>query len=658
MQIAADKAERRPATYEELAGLINNSDEWAAGALVKLFQLQTTDEQDSNGTSHLNNYGFNNFDAPVLSDIAKFYLNKGYLSPRQLIFIKRTVKKYVNQLLSVGCTPVSLKPFSPIAKPQQPKMASLLVQQDTRKPTGIKIEFPFDRDTIEKVKTLPDRRWMADQKYWKAGLSLEAGKQLKAWGFEFSEGLDKWFTDLTKPVDQTALDFASLDSRLRPFQREGVAFIESRKGRALIGDDMGLGKTCQALSWLRLHPELRPVVIVVPASLKLNWKREVKMWIGAEEKVQIISGRKNGCALTGKIIIINYDILESWLEALIAHQPKVLIYDECHYMRNSKTIRTKAAKKLAKSCNHVICLSGTPIVNRPMEFFNPINMIRPDVFPSFWNFAKEFCGARNNGFGWDFTGATNTDKLHKLLTETIMIRRKKADVLKDLPPKIHTILPFEISNRKEYNRAAEDIIAWIFENEGQEKAHKASQAEVLVEFEKLKQLAVQGKMAAAVEWITDFLESGEKLVVFATHTKTLDLLQEEFKAISVRLDGSTSQKDRQAAVDRFQTDDSVRLFLGNTKAAGVGITLTAASNVIHMELPWTPGDLEQASDRCHRIGQHDAVNIWIPVALNTIEEPIAAILSEKQKVLAAVLDGEKVEEGSVLSDLIKAIKEK
>jgi len=544
-------------------------------------------------------------------------------------------------------------------------MASLLTKDD--KPSGIKVKFNFPRgdgrfgDMITKIKSLPDRRFNSDDpydKYWRIGLSLEAGEKLKEWGFEFSSGLQKWLDDLIKPFDEKAFNLTELDPRLFPFQRTGVAFIESRKGRALVADEQGLGKTCEAISWLRLHPELRPVIVVCPASIKMNWSIEFSMWGLDNEKIQIISGKKNGCVLTGSIIIINYDILTAWLEALISYNAKALILDEVHYCKGSNTLRTKSTKRLAKKVSHVIALSGTPIVNRPMEFFNPINMIRPDIFPSFWRFAQKFCGARYNGFGWDFTGATNTEELHKLLTETIMLRRLKRDVLKDLPDKIYSIVPFEITNRKEYEKASMDIISWIAENIGKEEADRASQAETLVEFEKLKQLAVQGKMEAVREWIENFLESGEKLVLFATHISTLDFLQSSFPDISVRLDGSTSQKDRQTAVDRFQTDDKICLFLGNTQAAGIGITLHASSNVAHIELPWTPGAWSQATDRLHRIGQKNTVNVWTLVAQDTVEEDIAVLLSNKAKVLSEVLDGKPVDEGTLLTDLIKKIRER
>jgi len=700
MEQTADKAMERPATYEELSQLIDSSDEWVVGALIRLYSFQTADEQVTQATCHLNDFGFNAIDAGILTDISKYYLNNGFLSEKQIAFVRRTIKKYINQLLNVGVSPLSISKVKIASSKQETVMsASLLKNKETNEPSGISVKFCFPRgdsrfsEILAKVKTLPDRRWIADEKYWRVGLSLEAGDKLKEWEFEFSEGLLKWYDGLKGMTasEVKSIDVIGLKGNPYPYQLQGISFIESRKGRALVADSMGLGKTLQALGYVQLHLEKRPVVIVCPASLKLNWERECHLWLSEPGIIQIISGKKNGYDLYGEILIINYDILASWQEAIIAYckgKNAILIGDEIHYCKNSQTIRTKAVKKLAKIFKHTIFLSGTPIVNKPAEFFNSINMIRPDLFPSYWRFMEEFTNKVYNHWtksGYSFEGAKNTDKLHKLLTETIMIRRKKEDVLKDLPPKIHSILPFEIDNKGEYNKAADDIIDWVLENEGMEKAQRASRAKVLVEFEKLKQLTVKGKMATCIEWITDFLESGEKLVVFATHTKTLDILQKEFGKISVRLDGSTNQKDRQEAVDRFQGkreinrtiipiagggytveieyedipyEEQPKIFLGNTRAAGIGITLTAASNVMHIELPWTPGEFEQASDRCHRIGQKGTVNIWVPVALGTIEEDLAGILSSKQKTLAAVLDGKQVDEGSVLTELINKIKKK
>jgi len=226
-------------------------------------------------------------------------------------------------------------------------------------------------------------------------------------------------------------------------------------------------------------------------------------------------------------------------------------------------------------------------------------------------------------------------------------------VLQDLPDKIYTYMPMELDNQKTYRKAEKDFIRFVKEHRGEKAAKKASNAQALAEIEGLKQLAVQGKMKQGIEWIKNLIDTNGKLVVFAVHKFVIDALMEEFGDIAVKVDGSVSGADREKAVDAFQNDEGVRLFVGNIQAAGVGLTLTAASTVAFLELPWTPGDLSQAEDRCHRIGQKDSVNIYYLLASGTIEEEIAKLIDRKRKVLDAVLDGRQTEEESLLSELMK-----
>jgi SWI/SNF-related matrix-associated actin-dependent regulator 1 of chromatin subfamily A len=313
-------------------------------------------------------------------------------------------------------------------------------------------------------------------------------------------------------------------------------------------------------------------------------------------------------------------------------------------------------KKISKRIDHFIALSGTPIVNRPIEMFNALNIIDPTVIPNFWEYTKRYCGRKHNGFGWDFSGATNTQELHKILSESIMLRRKKQDVLTELPDKTFSLVPMELDNEKEYFAAENDFIQFIKETKGRQAAERAEGAQVLAEIEGLKQLAVKGKLTQSINWIADFLESDEKLVVFAVHKFVIDALMEAFKGKAVKIDGSVKNEDRQTAVDKFQNDDNIRLFVGNIQAAGVGITLTKASNVAFLELPWTPGALVQAEDRVHRIGQKDAVTVHYLLAAGTIEEKIARLIDSKRKILDRVLDGRRTEEESLLGELINEYK--
>lgn len=539
-------------------------------------------------------------------------------------------------------------------KTNQVKKEATLVKYQSSGAYAIKITFPFDKNLIDKIKSLSGRRFHAEgeTKYWSCPRTIENITKLVDWGFPICENLQNFLEKSMQQIDNIKeVEIPKLGLQLFPYQNKGVAFIEHRDGRALIADEMGLGKTAQALAWLQLRKDVRPVIIVVPASLKLNWAKEARMWMD-KPNIQILDGKNSNIPIIGDIIIINYDILHAWYDTLLSIKPQALILDECHYVKNNGAKRTKAAKKLGKRIPHVLALSGTPIVNRPIELYNAINLIDGGLFPNFWKYAERYCGARHNGFGWDFSGATNTEELHKILIDHVMIRRLKKDVLTELPEKTRSFVPMELDNRKEYNKAESDFIQFIREQKGAAAAAKASTAATLVEIEGLKQLAVKGKMNQAIDWIKNFVEIDGKLVVFAVHRSTIDRLMQEFSTIAVKIDGSTPQNERQNAVDRFQTDDNIRLFIGNIKAAGVGITLTAASNVVILELPWTPGELEQAIDRTHRIGQKYPVTAHFLLAEGTIEEKIARIIDQKSKILNSVLDGIETEKDSLLTVLI------
>lgn len=333
----------------------------------------------------------------------------------------------------------------------------------------------------------------------------------------------------------------------------------------------------------------------------------------------------------------------------------------CHYLKNKGAQRTKAilgkgpkAPGLSK-IPQIVALTGTPIINRPVEIYPVAKMLSPHELPPFMTFAQRYCGAKHNGFGWDFTGATNTGELHELLTSTIMIRRTKDEVLPELPAKTRTVIPLEMAGKdaKEYTEAKAHFLGWL-RGIDPKKADSAARAEVLAQFQALKQLARRGKWANAVGWIENVLESNGKMIVFAVHHEAIDLLMEALAPFNpVKVDGRDSQEARQAAVDRFQGDESCRVFVGNVKAAGVGLTLTAASAVAFAELGWTPGEHVQAEDRAHRIGQKNAVSVYYLIAAGTIEQDIAGLLDRKQQVLDAVLDGRDSDEAGLLTELLK-----
>jgi SWI/SNF-related matrix-associated actin-dependent regulator 1 of chromatin subfamily A len=464
----------------------------------------------------------------------------------------------------------------------------------------------------------------------------------------------KWERDWLKPsasAYKPISDIPGLKGKLFPFQAEGVGFIESRGGRALLGDEMGLGKTIQALAWLKLHQsDALPALIVCPASLKMNWVQEIRNW--TDFSPFVVSGRIcRGTPMGSSVYVINYDILKDWLEAFESIKFQTVILDESHFIKSPKTLRTKAVKQLCKGKKHIIALSGTPIINRPIEFFTALNILAPINFGKYWDYAMRYCDGKHNGYGWDFSGSSRADELHERAS-TVMIRRMKADVMKDLPEKTRSVIPLELgANEGIYLSALREAL-------GSWQDEKPDPLKDIAQISKLRQAAMEAKFDLCHEWIDNFLETGKKLVVFVVHHKTTDKLMESYKDIAITLDGRVDSRLRSKVVERFQTDPAVKLLIGNIQVAGTGFTLTAASDVVFLEYPWTSGELDQATDRVHRIGQKNAVTAYYLIAQGTLEEDMIALIDEKRKVVGAVLNGIYEESAAIMKELVKRLKER
>ncbi len=437
------------------------------------------------------------------------------------------------------------------------------------------------------------------------------------------------------------------------FQVRGVRFIEQCGGRVVVGDDMGLGKTYQAIAWMMLHPEARPAVIVCPASVKYVWQNQLREHAGL--RCTVLAGRKP-YHVGRDIRIINYDILHYWVNQLKSQRPRLLILDEAHRAKTRTTQRTKACKSLARKCKYVIGMSGTPILSRPVEFFPVLNMVRPKLFRSFWRYAMQYCDPKRGfrGRGWDFRGASNLDELRDKLS-TVMIRRTKTEVLPDLPRKTRTTIPVDIDNRDEYETARDDFIEWVLSRQGKGAAKRALGAVGLVRLGKLKELAAHGKIRTAIQWIEEWMQDNDgKLIVFTIHKEVLHRVAGYFHRAIV-VEGRTSMKDRRTAVERFQKGKS-RLFLGNIKAAGEGLTLHAASTVLFLEVDWVPATHEQAEDRVLRIGQTAShVDVYYMVGKDTVEEAVMKVVAAKRRVVRRVLDGGRGVQKQVVKSLMKGV---
>lgn len=563
--------------------------------------------------------------------------------------------------------------------------------------TRIRVVFPFNTITLQEIKQIKGRTWIKRRKAWFISFSLENCFKLRDLGFKLSIELKEKANKVYKQSKIKVMDIPGLNGTLLPYQNDGVSFVEQNNGRALIADEMGLGKTVQALAWLQLHQEARPAIIICPASLKLNWGNEANKWL-SECNTQVIFGNKK-VSLTGDIIIINYHIIPNkykqinetdvkeikfsgWIDWLLQYNAKCLIVDESHIIKNNIARWTAPILKLGRLTKYCIALSGTLIEKEVADAYNTIKLIDPDVFANRTAFLQRYTYVNNNSFSKKYNGVKNEKELFKLLSQKIMIRRKKADVLKELPDKIYSYIPVKLDNLKEYNSAVKDfadyvknkteievrvLLAQIIKDDISSPIeindHKlrrlqkenAGKVTPLTKLNELKQLAIKGKIKAVINWISDFLESGEKLIVFCEHLAPMDEIETKFKKISVRIDGGVSAKNRQKAVDDFQQNKKVKLFIGNS-AAQVGLTLTAASNVAIIEYPWNPGPLTQRIDRAHRIGQKFPVNVYFMCAVGTIEKSIAEGLLRKQEIADKVLDGGLTETSSLFEDIINLFK--
>jgi len=568
-------------------------------------------------------------------------------------------------------------PIIQVPKPLKPKGKVTVL-------TGykVKVVFDFDRDLVEDIKSLRKRRWDAPSKSWEVFVNEKQDVEdlmavVKKYNLEMT-------MDVVAFLQQKAQEFSTKETSLEaskatsaqitipnlkpgldlfPFQKAGVQFLDLHNGRALIADEMGLGKTIQALGWLQLHPLKRPAMVICPASLKENWYRETMKWLNPDPKVQII---KSGEPITaGKdVYIINYDIVAKNMDKLVSLMPSVLILDECHYIKNYKAARTKAIITLSERAKvpHVVALSGTPLLNRPIEIFTTLQIVRPDIFRSFWNFATRYADAHKTEFGWDMKGAAHLDELQKILRENVMIRRLKKDVLSELPEKQRNMVMLEASGEewKDYVFATANIRDWLLKKTGDPYAvMKAMRAEWLVKINELRQLAAKAKMEAVEEWIDNFLEStDEKIVIFAWHNEIIRKILDnpKYRGIAFGFTGEDPVDMRQRIVDIFtdtQKYPNVRILVTSFLTGGVGLNLQVANNVAMLELPWRPADLQQAEDRVHRIGQRNQVTVWYLLLAHTIDEKMAETLNEKMKISGQALDSE-IEE-SVMKGVIQFI---
>jgi len=417
------------------------------------------------------------------------------------------------------------------------------------------------------------------------------------------------------------------------YQKDGVRLLLANQN-SLLADEQGLGKTIQVIEMVN-NLKIKRVLVICPATLKLNWEKEVGVW-GDSHTTHVLFSGKDTMLKDVKYIIVSYDLCNKKYISDQIYELKfdVVIFDEAHYLKNTKSKRTKTVFKLTKKIPKKVMLTGTPMINRPIELYPLVKFLSPitiEPYLDYRKFAFRFCGAFESTWGLDVTGYSNLGSLKFRLERTCLIRRLKKDVLPQLPKKIIQIIPFE------QNKDTKKIIKLEkeFNIEDLKKQPKLGDIGELATIRKELALA---KLPQVIKHIKDMLENVDKLVVFAYHREVCEELMEALSAYyPVLLYGGMSAISKNNGISLFQKTKTCRVFIGNIQTAGVGITLTAAHHIVFAETTWVPGEIDQAIDRCHRIGQENSVNVQFLTVKDSLDETMMKYIYDKKRILDEVL---------------------
>ena len=494
-------------------------------------------------------------------------------------------------------------------------------------------------------------------------LLVEKEKSYHVWGKFFdSDKLSEFWVPKsalikTHKVESVSIDYSKYSHR-PPLDHQKIA-IEKLAGskRFILADDMGLGKTTSTII-AALEAGSKKVLIVCPASLKINWQREIANY--SDRPVFIAEGKK--FSTEHDFVIINYDILKNFHDSdpkkkdeslLLQSGFDLVILDEAHMISNVQAQRTKIINSFAKKVDKVWLLTGTPMTSRPMNYYNLLNLIESPVAQNWKAYAIRYCQGFQFTAGkrkvWNVMGASNLEELRDRTSKQIL-RRLKEEVL-DLPDKIITPVYLRLKS-KEYEDLMGEYFDWYDRNPDESSS-------LTVQFSKLmkvRKVIANEKTKQTIEFVENILEQGKKVIIFTNFTDTLQTIYQHFGKQAVYLDGSCSNAVRQQAVDSFQNDDKTRVFVGNLKAAGVGLTLTAAEVVIMNDLSFVPAEHAQAEDRAYRYGQKSNVLVYYPLFENTIEGAIYDILNRKKQIIRTVMGDEQPENtGDIVEEILNLI---
>jgi len=519
-----------------------------------------------------------------------------------------------------------------------------------------------DLDTYFAKKFAEERYLMeTPEKIYIEKLLVEKEKSYHIWGkfFEKDPLTEFWVPKSslikTHNVEKVIVDYSKYDHRPPlDHQKEAVEKLAGSR-RFILADDMGLGKTTATII-AALETGAKKILIICPASLKINWQREIENY--TDRPVYIAEGKK--FSTESDFVIVNYDILKNFHDMekkgtslLNQSEFELVILDEAHMISNPQAQRTKIINHFVKDIKRVWLLTGTPMTSRPMNYYNLLNIIESPVAQNWMAYAIRYCQGYQFMAGkrkvWNVTGASNLEELRDRTSKQIL-RRLKEDVL-DLPDKIISPVYLRLKS-KEYEELMGEYYDW-FDNKKDESSSLTVQFSKLM---KVRKVIANEKTKQTIEFAENIIEQGKKVIIFTNFTDTLQTIYQHFGKQAVYLDGSCSKPHRQNAVDEFQENDKIKVFVGNLKAAGVGLTLTAAEVVIMNDLSFVPAEHAQAEDRAYRYGQKSNVLVYYPLYENTIEGAVYDILNRKKEIIRTVMGDEQPENvGDVVEEILGLI---
>lgn len=545
----------------------------------------------------------------------------------------------------------------------------------TLTPDCYKVAFQYHPMLVKCVKRIPSARYHADGNYWEVSSYHQQYLRLMEQWAKSHRYVSSvlWLQDDEKVCTYEPLPMPTLNVPhnllIEPydFQREGIAYAVEHK-RCIMGDEQGLGKTVEAIGVLTVTGAT-PALVVCPASLKVNWQRELKKFGGLNAIIlnddnrgtwhRFFEMKKSDGRPIADVAIVNYESLRKFFVARIKREGRftlksvefdkrkdlfrTIIIDESHKCKNVQTQQSKFVQGIAAGKEYILELTGTPVVNTNEDLIQQLRIMgRLEDFGGYGKFMQRYCSGLNK--------SSHVKELNYYLRKYCFFRRQKKDVLTQLPAKTRSYLITEIDNMKEYRAAERDVIKYLrdYQNADDEKVQRTIRGAVMVKMGILKQISARGKVEGAKDIIHNIVDCGEKLIVFCFLKEVVQALKMEFRD-AVTVTGDDSVQEKQHAVDKFQTDAKCKLIILNYRSGGTGLTLTAASNVLFVEFPWTFADCVQAEDRAHRNGQKNAVNCVYLLGDGTIDEYLYNLIQTKKNISNGVTGTEEETEEQKVS---------